>query len=259
MKLHVTTLGSGPDLVLLHGWALHGGVWDATADRLARQFRLTVVDLPGHGKSAPLPGGKLADYGRAVLDVAPERAVWLGWSLGGMVALRAALDAPGRIDGLLSVASTPRFTTAPDWPHATRPATVERFAAELQRDYRSTVEQFLALQVLGDDRARPTLRKLRDIVFDAGEPDPAALADGLAILHDSDLRAELDKLACPLLAIMGEYDRLTPPDAGRALAAAVPDGAAWVVERAAHAPFLSHPEDFERRVTEFIERIGAAA
>lgn len=259
MKLHVTTLGSGPDLVLLHGWALHGGVWDATAERLAQHFRLTLVDLPGHGRSGALPAGDLSAYAAAVLDAAPERAAWLGWSLGGMVALRAALDAPDRVNGLISVASTPRFTTAADWPHATRPATVERFATELQRDYRTTVEQFLALQVLGDDRARPTLRKLREIVFAAGEPDSAALADGLTILHDSDLRAELGRLDCPLLAIMGEYDRLTPPDAGRALAAAVPDGEAWVVERAAHAPFLSHPEAFDARVIDFVQGLEAAA
>jgi len=50
--LHVETFGSGPDLVLLHGWGMHGGVWGDFALRLAERYRVHVIDLPGHGFSA---------------------------------------------------------------------------------------------------------------------------------------------------------------------------------------------------------------
>ena len=51
MRLHVETRGEGPDLVLLHGWALHGGIWGPWLDELAMQARLHVIDLPGHGRT----------------------------------------------------------------------------------------------------------------------------------------------------------------------------------------------------------------
>ena len=63
MRLHVERLGSGPDLVLLHGWALHGGAWAPVAKRLAPRFRVHVVDLPGHGLSRGAAFGFAAEQG----------------------------------------------------------------------------------------------------------------------------------------------------------------------------------------------------
>ena len=51
MSLQVERRGDGPDLVLLHGWGMHGGVWDELVPRLAARFRVHVPDLPGHGRS----------------------------------------------------------------------------------------------------------------------------------------------------------------------------------------------------------------
>ena len=58
MSLHVEYEGAGPDLVLLHGWAMHSGIWRDVRERLARHFRLHLVDLPGHGRSDPPPLGR---------------------------------------------------------------------------------------------------------------------------------------------------------------------------------------------------------
>ena len=88
--MHIETLGSGPDLVLIHGWALHGGVFAPLARRLAPHFRLHLVDLPGHGLSRD-PDETL-DLRSVAVHVAAQTppAIWLGWSLGGLLALRAA-------------------------------------------------------------------------------------------------------------------------------------------------------------------------
>jgi len=94
MDLHVDTTGHGPPLVLLHGWAMHSGVFSALAERLREAHTLYLVDLPGHGYSrasrlplAPEP------VTRALLDTLPP-AIWLGWSLGGLFALHAAALSP---------------------------------------------------------------------------------------------------------------------------------------------------------------------
>ena len=92
--LHVAVTGQGPDLVLLHGWGMHGGIWDGVCAQLAQRFRLHAVDLPGYGASAHQEPYTLAALALAVAQVMPQRAHVGGWSLGGQVAMRLALDFP---------------------------------------------------------------------------------------------------------------------------------------------------------------------
>lgn len=247
------TAGAGPELVMLHGWALHSDCWGEALERLRTRFRVTLIDLPGHGRSQVAPAAAdLGAWARAALEVAPSHAHWLGWSIGGMTALRAALDAPSRVAKLVTVAASPRFLQAEDWPQAQPAAALERVVTGLSTDYRRTVDDFLALQVLGSEHAQATLRELKRRAASLAEPAAEALAAGLAILRESDLRAECPALAVPLLALMGRLDRLTPPAAGEWLAASVPHGRVQVMSRAAHAPFLSHPDAFCAAIEEFL-------
>ena len=99
------------DVVLIHGWGLHAIVFDDIVPALLERFRVTVVDLPGMGQS-PLPNDDytldfLADQ---VLAIMPEQAHLLGWSLGGLVALAMAEKAPQRVESVVTVATSPRFT-----------------------------------------------------------------------------------------------------------------------------------------------------
>ena len=99
-----------PEMLVIHGWGMHSLVWDDVMPALLEHFQVTVVDLPGLGRS-PIPGGDYTlDYlVEHVLAIAPAQAVWMGWSLGGMVAMRAASQHPERVSALISVASTPKF------------------------------------------------------------------------------------------------------------------------------------------------------
>lgn len=93
----LTTTKHPTDLVLLHGWGMNTGVWDALPSTLSADYRLHPIELPGHGGAAFSPDWRdLPDWADAVLAQAPEQAVWLGWSLGGLVALQAALEASTR-------------------------------------------------------------------------------------------------------------------------------------------------------------------
>ncbi len=78
--LYSHTLGSGPDVVLLHGWGMHSGVWEDVVEGLLDHHRVTLLDLPGHGYSrASGSGHTLDDLAAAVLAIAPPRAAWVGW------------------------------------------------------------------------------------------------------------------------------------------------------------------------------------
>jgi pimeloyl-[acyl-carrier protein] methyl ester esterase len=103
------------------------------------------------------------------------------------------------------------------------------------------LQRFLALQVKGSEAARETLRQLRQELAERPAPDPAALALGLDLLRDADLRARLPELACPSLWLFGERDTLVPAAVASSIAALLPQARVQAIPRAAHAPFLSHP------------------
>lgn len=257
-RLYMETQGRGPELVLLHGWGLHAGVWDTLIPKLVPHFRVTRVDLPGHGRSSGLPmPGDLSHIATQVSALAPKNAVWLGWSLGGLVALRAALDEPRPMRALVLANTTPRFVTAADWPHAMPPEQLQGFAAGLAQDYRETLLRFLSLQVRGDGRARAALRELREALFTHGEPDTASLAAGLALLEGSDLRDALSTIRLPTLVMTGAYDRLTPPAAGEHLAQSIPGARLHRFPKSAHAPFISHADEFTAALVDFTSGLDA--
>jgi pimeloyl-[acyl-carrier protein] methyl ester esterase len=259
MTLHVEIRGEGPDLVLLHGWGLHGGMWGPWLDRLAEGARLHVLDLPGHGRSGwPARARDLAGFAQAVFPHLPRGAALLGWSLGGMLALELARRHPRHLRALVLVATTPKFLAGPDWEHGLPAAVLEEFTRGLAADYRRTVQNFLALQTRGDEHAGATLRLLRARLAAHGEPDPRALAAGLAVLREADLRDALPQIALPSLVIAGQHDRLTPPEAGRGLAVALPSARFRLIERSGHAPFLSHPEEVLAEVRRFLARHDGA-
>src|SRR5476649_1422698 len=246
------TVGTGSiDLVLLHGWGLNAEVWSCIEARLAPHFRLHLVDLPGYGRSQGFGALPLEHMAQAVMEMAPPRAWWLGWSLGGLVASQAALDRPERVAGLITVASSPRFSAQADWP-GIKPEVLVGFEQQLRHDFQRTVERFLALQTLGTETAREDARLLKRVVLSQPLPAVAVLTGGLDILRDADLRARLDGLALPLLRLYGNLDGLVPRKVAGLLDQRWPGSPSVVFPKAAHAPFISHPDLFCQNIIQFI-------
>lgn len=252
MLLHVEKSGAGPDLVLVHGWGMHGGVWDGVRSELARDFTLHVADLPGHGMSSMRLPYTLDDVARDLLDSMPRAAALCGWSLGAQVAMRAALLAPLRVRTLALVSATPCFVRRPDWPWGMDREVLEGFAADLRQDYEGTLRRFLALQARGGDAARALAAALRARMFERGQPDAGALEAGLVLLLESDLRGLVPLLGQPVLLVHGEQDMLANVGAARWMAQRLPRVRLVTMPRAAHAPFLSQPALFARTLREFL-------
>jgi len=252
MNLHIETLGEGENLALIHGWGMHGGVWDGVRDALALRFRLHIVDLPGYGASPAFEPYDLECLARAVAIALPEKVHVCGGSLGGQVALEMALLFPSQIERLVLTASTPCFTVREGWPCAVPSEVLLEFAAALETDYEGTLKRFLALQARGGDDAKTVLKRLRDILFTRGRPDVQTLRAGLNILLESDLRDCAATIKTPTLLLQGGRDTLTPVGAAHWLAEQMPEVQLDVLSGAAHAPFLSHPVEFTDIVTGFL-------
>ena len=253
VDLYVESSGKGAPLVMLHGWGMHGGIWEDCVPSLAAGWKVVRPDLPGHGRSPAVPArADLDSLCEVVASNCPREMVLIGWSLGGLIAIRIARRLPQRIRGLVLVAATPRFVSGPDWPCGVDAPVLESFGRGLATDYRKTVRDFLTLQVRGDDRAVELLRTLRKRVFAHGDPDPRALRLGLDLLAETDARPDLPQIKPATLVISGERDRLTPPEAGRLTAEAIPDARFCAIAGAAHAPFLSHREEFLAELTRFL-------
>ena len=242
MSLFIEKTGHGPlPLVLLHGWAMHGGVLAPLVEALQAQCTMYVVDLPGHGRSRdcglPLEPRACA----AAIAAATPPALWLGWSLGGLIALTAALELPRQVRGLAMLCATPKFVRDAGWPHGADGPLVHQLASDLETDYHATIERFLALEAMGSADPRGELRHLRELVFARGEPDLRVLQEGIRILETSDRRAGLPDLAMPSAWISGRRDRLVPPQAMQ-WSASQCGGSYDEIQQAGHAPFFGHAD-----------------
>ena len=249
--LHVEVVGAGPPLVLLHGWAMHGGVFAPLVARLRHRFTLHVVDLPGHGLSRDSDVPLALDACVAAVAARVPVAPWCGWSLGGLLSLHAAASRPARVPALAMLCANARFVRGPDWRYGVSAEIFRDFAAGLRADYRGTLDRFIALEAFGSDHAREEIRTLRDGLFARGEPAWSVLADGLGLLEEADLRGVLPGLPVPSLWLAGRRDRLVDPRAVREACALAPRGRLHVVEHAGHAPFLTHADEVAARLQAF--------
>ncbi len=253
MTLHVETRGDGPDVVLLHGWGMHSGIWSELVPVLAARNRVHALDLPGYGASAACDSVTLETLAQHVARSAPRRCAVCGWSLGGQIALAWARRAPQQVTRLALIATTPCFAQRDDWPHAVAAKTLHEFAQALTADYGGTLKRFLALQAWGDAQAKEVARRLRETVFARGRPSAAVLQQGLQILVDADLRPHLPAITQPALVVHGDHDRLAPPAAGEYLSRMLPHARLAAVRGGGHAPFVSNPEGVGALLAEFFD------
>lgn len=252
-KLYSQTLGDGPQLVMLHGWGMNAAIWRDLARELAVKYRVTLVELPGHGRSDWNGESAIEQWVDACLEAAPREAIWLGWSLGGLISLKAALAAPERIQALLLISTNPKFVRDAAWPHGVDDAVLSDFGASLVADQDKTLQRFLALQVRGANDAAVTLRSLRKNMKAVPASHIEALKAGLGFLRQTDLREHLSELSCPVTWLLGEKDALVPTSLMDDLHGGVSrDLDLRMALGAGHAPFLSHKDLVHQWIDGFI-------
>lgn len=253
-RAHAGPHDEAPELLLLHGWGMSSVVWRRLLPGLQTRFRVTTVDLPGHGESHRQPWpATLPALAEQVLAVAPPRAWWLGWSLGALPVLQAARQAPERVSAVTVVAGTPCFVARPDWSQGMSPQDFSAFRQQFMASPASALRHFLALQCHGADSERNDYRALASLL---DMPEEQALLAGLACLEQEDLRAMLAMLPQPLHWLLGSRDALVPVAVGDVLHALRPDISVQRLPQAAHLPFWSQPEQVLAALVDFARQQG---
>lgn len=257
--IHVSISGQGPNLVLLHGWGLHGGIWETVLPSLEAQYTVHNIDMPGFGRSVEMLESTNLRYDLDFLldnigPILPEQCHLMGWSLGGAVATALALRYPDKVSKLVTVASSPCFVTNPEWPYAMDKIVLEQFIGYLKKDFRGTLIKFLSIQTMGSPTQKKDVAQLKETVFGLGMPAEKALKGGLDTLNDVNLLADLKSLSMPLLRLYGKLDTLVPVKSVELITSYAPNSEHRIYNKSGHAPFLSQTDDFTIDVLDFLNR-----
>lgn len=253
LNLKSSTVGQGQNLVFLHGWGVNSGVWESVIPLLKNQFKVTCIDLPGFGQNHnKLPHTyELKDVAQYIAEHLPDNCYLIGWSLGGLVAQQIALSFPTKLQQLVLICSSPKFSQGENWP-GIAPQVSQMFSEQLTHDFSKTLDRFLAIQAMGSKSARQDVKKIKRAIEQYPTPSPIALAEGLSLLDSCDLRAELTNLSVPCHAFFGRLDSLVPAKLSGSLSNLSAQITVQILPEASHAPFISHTEEFVEQLKEIL-------
>ena len=243
-------VGRGDPVVLVHGLADDHRAWRRVVAPLMLTRRVVLYDLRGHGGS-PLgdADGSLAQLGADLVDVLDdaeiERAAIAGFSLGGTIAMRAALDAPGRVSALALVGTSSRVNSAARGWYEERAALVERDDPELRATLDADTEDVYRNR---PDEIEAGLRIRRESTTDPRGFANACLA--MASLNEAPLDPELDAIAVPTVILAGDADQHCPPRASEIIADKIAGSTMRVLEDTGHPLPVERPDEVAEAIAE---------
>jgi len=253
IRLAYVDEGSGPPVVLVHGFPLDHAMWDAQVDVLKGQCRVIVPDLRGFGQSDVTEGTvtmeQFADDVAGLLDAlgVREPVVLAGLSMGGYVAFQFFRRHRGRLRALVlcdtrAGADTPQAAAA-------RRETAEKV---LREGPGSLVENMPAkLFAAATLKDRPGVAESLRRVIASTDPRGIAAAS-LGMAQRPDVTAMLPEVDCPTLVVVGREDAISPPEEMRQLAAAIPGARLVEVPEAGHMSPMENPAAVNAALREFL-------
>ncbi|MBX3217723.1 MAG: alpha/beta fold hydrolase [Labilithrix sp.] len=245
-----------PAIVLLHGLLFDGGMWRGQVEPLAALGRVVVLDGPGHGKSEPAPRFMLEEHADALDDAFGDlgirRAIVVGLSWGGMVAMRLALQHPARVAGLALL------DTSAEVDALAKRVKYRAFIAMHRRvgfPYALFEKELAPLMFGARTRAEnPELLAAtyrRTMGFERGGLSRAAIA---VVVHRKNVLPELARVRVPTLVVCGREDQSTPPERSEAIARAIPGAKLAMIDDVGHMSALEDPAAVNAHLVPFVRR-----
>lgn len=216
-------------VVLLSGWGIDQRIWQSLDGYWSSAIEAQSIDWPGYGDTPALPASaSLAQLAESMADALTSDAIWVGWSLGGLLAT-ALLDHLPAPQGLILLGAGATFCA----DDGITIAELKAFQRAFQRDPTATWQHFLRWQAQGEPNPQQAYRQLCDLLGNTLPADSATLASGLDWLGSVNNHSRLVKPVCPVVRLVGEHDPLVSP-AQRLLGKCL--------SGVGHCPMLSQPK-----------------
>lgn len=252
VSLRYDRAGSGPAVLLIHGWTCNRTFWQHQVTALRDRFTVITVDLRGHGESSRAKKGytipaMAGDLEMLVRTLNVPHVALVGWSMGGMIAQELARRLGDRVSALVLVGTTPGGLADPKAPDFDQ-ARLDGMRAAVRTDLKTSLRG-LATQFFNAGTEAP----LHSWAFHEIQKTPAAVVETcFESILAADLRPHLKDIKVPTLVLHGRHDALIPLAHGEQLKKGIPGAALTVFEHSAHAPFLEEPDAFNTTLTNFL-------
>jgi pimeloyl-[acyl-carrier protein] methyl ester esterase len=277
------------DLVFLHGWGMNSAIFADFILQLQAHLKseeysgvtVRALDLLGYGDFAVTDSEIVEDLQCEVLGSEVDcevshhikhsqsnliqnaffiesklksNTILIGWSLGGLIAQQVALMQSDKLKGLICLCSSPKFASSIPWK-GIELEVLRSFQQQLLRDPIKTLKRFLAIQNLGQTRAKANIQIMLNSLASKASPSAETLKNGLGLLETVDIRDKIANIAVPTLRIYGRLDSLVPHVSIAQIANLQTQANHVVYEKASHAPFISHAEDLIFDILDFIKNL----
>ena len=253
--LFFTDQGSGPSLVLTHGFPLDSRMWNAQAAELSNRYRVICPDLRGFGQSkseSPFTIESLADDLHALLTkIEAVPTVLAGLSMGGYVALAYARKYGNDLRGLILV------DTKADADTGEGKANRDKMVAQVRESGSKAIADAMLPRLVAPDvpRTRPQLAKeLRSMMESC---PPKTIEHALLAMRDRpDQTASLGSVSVPTLIIVGDTDAITPPSVAQSMHDRIPASQLAIIRGAGHMTPMEQPAQVNQAIRQFMETVG---
>lgn len=258
VKLYYGEAGSGRPLLFLHGWAMSARVWHYQVEWFARKYRVVTLDLRGHGRSECGGGGcSLTSLTRDIITFIEalrlEQLSLIGWSLAALLAIRVCQTQPSPVTSLVLVGGTPCFVSRDGFPHGLPSSGVHKMLRRINVNFPRALEEFHHLLLSPEDEAGEERDTVWDLMTNERFLPRRETAHALLVcLADEDVRGAVATITAPTLLMHGDEDRICPVGAARYMKQHLGAAELAIFPGAGHAPFLTRPGDFNRRLDSFL-------
>lgn len=257
-KIRVRSRGGPKRILFVHGWAMHGGLFDGVANLLPDHLGAISIDLRGHGESSRQGPATIEQLGADIAELSEilglQGVVVCGWSMGAMALWAGAADArfQRRVAGYVIVDMSPRLPNDSEWrlglaDGRTLAMTLDA-AAAMRTDWAASVERFTPRILASGSEQKLLCARLSAAAL---QQDPEFMASLWESMARQDFRAQLSALTAPTLAVFGARSQLYAEASSRYIARESPMGRAIGFENSGHAPHLEEPQRFASVLRDF--------
>jgi pimeloyl-[acyl-carrier protein] methyl ester esterase len=247
------TTGEGKDVVVIHGWSCDHRHMRPIVDLLSPHYRVTNVDLPGMGQSDWGDSiESIADIANILLPHLPEKAVYVAWSFGGLVAASIAARYPERVERLVGISTTPKFVEEDGWPGVPQPGFKASFSEVKRVGLKAFLKSMYDMEFASFEPKPDTYHYLLGLLEDIDEDKAEALLKGIDICDETDLRKAFAKINCPIDLIYGDKDSVVPVAAYALMKALSKNVALHPIVNAQHLVFYTHSKIFSETLSKIL-------